>query len=152
MKCEYCANYMRGISECKFCHFEYDEYYVSDDWDILNLDDDYEWSHLQILTRIHAKGLPCLFADIWSDDNIAWLVGCNVFTDKIADVLGIHSDCVYNQGDQSFIVINLLLEKCIRKLEDEELKDKNERNEELIDVLNELIYGKNLEEWEVYND
>ena len=142
MKCEYCANYMSGIDECKFCHFEYDEWYVEDDFDILNLDDDYEWSHLQILNRIHAKKLPCIFADMWSDDNLAWLVGCNVFTGKIADVLGVHSECVYNQSDQSFIVINLFMEKCIRRLEEEEWKDEDKQNKELIDVLNKLIYGE----------
>lgn len=144
MKCEYCANYMNGIGECKFCHFEYEEHYVSDDWDILELDDDYEWSHLQILNRIHSKKLPCLFADIWSDDNIAWLVGCNVFTDKIADVLGVHSDCVYNQSDQSFIVINLFMEKCIRRLKEEKCKEEGMQNKGLIECLDELIYGEHL--------
>lgn len=144
MKCEYCANYMKGIDECKFCHFEYDEYYVSDDWDIFDLDDDYEWSHLQILNRIHAKGLPCLFVDMWTDDNIVWLVGCNVFTDKIADVLGVHKDCVYNQSDQSFIIIDLFMEKCIRRLEEEESKDENIQNKGLIECFNNLIYGEHL--------
>ena len=116
-RCGYCKNYMNGIGRCKFCNFEYDEYYTNDDWDILDLDEDYEWSHLQILNRIHAKGLPCLFADIWCDNNMAWLVGCNVFTSKIAEVLGVHEECVYNSSDQAFIIINLYQEKCIRKKE-----------------------------------
>ena len=126
MKCEYCANYLEGIDSCKFCHFEYDTFYTRDDWDILNLDDDYEWSHIQILNRLHSKGLPCLFADILCENNIAWLVGCNVFSSKLAEVLGVHEECIYNQADQSFVVINLYQEKCIRK---KEIKEKyNDEN------------------------
>ena len=117
-KCNYCANYLDNLGECKFCHFEYDDFYTRDDWDILDLDDDIEWSHLQILYRLHSKGLPCLFADIWSDKNIAWLVGCNVFSWKIAEVLNVHEECIYNHSDQAFIFLNLYQEKCIRKEEE----------------------------------
>ena len=117
MKCGYCANYMVGLETCKFCSFEYDEWYVKDDWDILNLDDDYEWSHIQIQNRLHAKGLPCSFVDIWSNKNIAILLGCNVYTERIAEVLGVHEDCIYNWSDQAMIIINLYQEKCIRENE-----------------------------------
>ena len=117
MKCEYCVNYIDGIDRCKFCHFEYDEFYTNDDWDILNLDDDEEWSHIQILKRLHSKGLPCLFVDMWADNNIAWLVGCNVFTSKLAKVLNMHEKCIYNSSDQAFVILNLYMEKELRKKE-----------------------------------
>lgn len=116
-KCNYCNNYLINVDRCKFCHFEYDEFYTRDDWDILDLDCDIEWSHLQILNRLHSKGLPCLFVDIWSDDNIAWLVGCNVYTSKLAEVLCMHEECIYNQTDQAFVILNLYQEKCIREIE-----------------------------------
>ena len=124
-KCNYCANYMYNVDRCKFCHFEYeDDWYTMDDWDVLNLDDDYEWSHLQILYRLHAKNLPCSFVDLWSDNNLAILLGCNVFTSKIADVLGVHEECIYNWSDQAMIIVNLYQEKCIRKKEyEDELKN-----------------------------
>lgn len=115
MKCNYCKNFVNDDEVCKYCNFECDEYYTKDDWDILDLDDDYEWKHLQILYRFHSLGLPCIFVDMWIDDNIAILVGCNVNSNKIANVLGIHEECVYNEHDQSFVVLNLFQEKCIRK-------------------------------------
>ena len=124
-KCRFCKNYLYGVDRCKFCHFEYeDEYYTRDDFDVLNLDEDYEWIHLQILNRFHALNLPCSFADIWSDNNIIILLGCNVFTSKIAEVLGVHEECIYNWSDQAMVVINTYMEKCIREKEYEDfLKD-----------------------------
>ena len=113
---------MEEIDTCKFCHFEPDEFYTRDDWDILDLDDDVEWSHIQILNRLHSKGLPCLFVDMWSDNNLAWLIGCNVFTWKLAEVLGIHEECIYNHADQAFVVLNLYQEKCIRLRKGKELR------------------------------
>ena len=132
MKCNYCKNKLIELDTCKFCHFEPEDYYTRDDWDILNLDDDYEWGHLQILYRLHAKGLPCLFADTWLDNNIAWLIGCNVFTSKLAEVLGVHVECIYNQSDQSFVIINLFQEKCIRMIEEYELDKSDEAKNELV--------------------
>lgn len=119
-KCGYCANFMYNINRCKFCHFEPVEYYSRDNFDILELDEDYEWVHLQILYRLHSKNLPCSFADIWTDNNIAILMGCNVQTWKIAKVLGVHEECIYNWSDQAMIIINLYMEKCIRKKEAKE--------------------------------
>ena len=121
MRCDYCKNYVYGGLEyederiCKFCDFEYDEFYTRSDWDILNLDCDIEWNHIQILNRLHANGLPCLFADIWSSNNIAYLVGCNVYSWKIAQVLGIHEECIYNDLDKGFVILNLYQEKCMRE-------------------------------------
>ena len=117
MKCNFCKNYMEGIDSCKFCHFEGDEFYMRDDWDILNLDNEEEWTHIQILNRLHSKGLPCIFADIWANNNLAFLVGCNVFSNKLAEVLGVHEECIYNEHDQAFVIINLYQEKCLRKEE-----------------------------------
>lgn len=123
-KCRICENYLQGLDTCKFCSFELSTEYppCTDDFDILNLDDDIEWSFIQILDRLHSKGLPCVFADMWSDNNIVILVGCNVFTSKIAEVLGVHEECVYNWTDQAMVVINLYQEKCIREKENEEEK------------------------------
>lgn len=120
-KCRVCEHYYGGLDTCKFCSFEWaTEYPPCNDWewDILNLDDDIEWSHIQILDRLHYKGLPCLFADMWSNNNIVLLVGCNVFTSRIAEVLGVHEECVYNWSDQSFVIINTYQERCIRKEEE----------------------------------
>ena len=115
MRCDYCSNYMYGLDSCKFCHFEYDEFYTRDDWDIFELDDDEEWSHLQVLKRLHSKNLPCLFVDMWTDNNMLVLIGCNVFSNKLAEVLGVHEECIYNESDQAFVIINLYQEKCLRK-------------------------------------
>lgn len=106
---------MYGLDSCKFCHFEYDEFYTRDDWDIFKLDDDEEWSHLQVLKRLHSKNLPCLFVDMWTDNNMMVLIGCNVFSNKLAEVLGVHEECIYNESDQAFVIINLYQEKCLRK-------------------------------------
>lgn len=106
---------MYGLDSCKFCHFEYDEFYTRDDWDIFELDDDEEWSHLQVLKRLHSKNLPCLFVDMWTDNNMLVLIGCNVFSNKLAEVLGVHEECIYNESDQAFVIINLYQEKCLRK-------------------------------------
>ena len=113
MKCDYCKNKLKGLDICKFCHFEMEDLYTDDEWDILNLDDDVEWSFIQILNRIHSKNLPCLAVDVFGED-IIYLVGCNVFTSKIAEVLGVHEECICNQSDQAFIIINLFKEKYLR--------------------------------------
>lgn len=120
-KCRVCEHYYRGLDTCKFCSFEWATNYPPCDdweWDILDIDEDIEWNYLQILDRLHAKGVPCLFADIWRDDML-YLVGCNAFSSKIAEVLGVHEESVYNQSDQAFVIVNLYQEKCIRRNEDE---------------------------------
>ena len=121
-KCRICENYLVGLDTCKFCSFELCDDYPpcnDDEFDILDLNDDVEWSHLQILDRLHSKGLSCSFADIWSDNNIAMLLGCNVFTSKIAEVLGVHEESIYNWTDQAMIIINLYQERCVRENEKE---------------------------------
>lgn len=128
-KCRMCVHYKydptvaysdTGFYSCEYCNFEYDETlpYDNDDWDIFELDDDFEWSHLQILDRLDRKGVPCIAVDIWIDNNLAILTGCNAHQHKIASALNIHEDCIYIVGDTTMVVINLYMEKCIRHDED----------------------------------
>ena len=67
-KCDICSNFLHGIDRCKFCNFEFDEslpWTDDSEWDILNLDfDETEWPHLQLMYRLKAKGIDCLFAVI----------------------------------------------------------------------------------------
>ena len=117
MKCRICKKYNKDLDECLCCEFEFDEDTpLYDDWDILELDDDYEWSHIQIMDRLKSEGIDCLFADIWTDDNMAFIVGCNERTHKIAGVLNIHEEVIYNDSEHSFIMLNLFQEKYIRGL------------------------------------
>ena len=122
-KCRYCENYYEGLDRCRFCIFEYsnDKYLQSiksDDWDIFNLDEN-EWEHLQILDRLYSKDIQCYQADIWWDNNMAYLLGCRASTDKIAKALNLHEEVVYNDGEQDFILLNLFQEKYIRGMLDE---------------------------------
>lgn len=117
MKCNFCSNYMSELDRCKFCSFEPDDFYTRDDWDILDLDDEVEWSHIQILNRLHSKGVPCVFADIFFGENIAYLTGCNAGSDKIAKVLGLHKESVYGNLDSGLVILNLFQEKYIRRSE-----------------------------------
>ena len=116
-KCRVCANYMSGLDRCKYCHFEWvDEYPPSsDDFDILKIDHDIEWGHLQILDRLHYKHIECIMADMWGNDEIAYLIGCKGNNKDIAEALGVHEDVIYNDYEHSMIIINLFQEKFIRK-------------------------------------
>ncbi len=118
-RCNYCTESKSDGRDCPHCKFKFDEDYFpykDDDWDILKLDDDLEWSHLQILYRLHLEGVECLRADIWVDDNLAVLVGCKANTETIARVLNVHKDCVYEDGLNSLVIINLYQEKHLRGL------------------------------------
>ena len=122
-KCRYCENYMTGVERCKYCHFEYckDKYFQSiksDDWDIFNLDEN-EWEHLQILDRLYSKDIQCYQADIWWDNNMAYLLGCRASTDTIAKALNLHPEVVYNDGEEDFVLLNLFQEKYLRGMLDE---------------------------------
>lgn len=125
-KCRMCKHYIFDPSKayayedhcvCEYCNFEYDEElpYDDDDWDIFNLDDDFEWSHLQILDRLDRQGVPCITADIWCDNNLAILTGCTAFPHKIASALNINEEVIYVVGDTTMVVINLYMEKNLRK-------------------------------------
>lgn len=125
-KCRMCKHYVfdptKAYSDtdyciCEYCNFEYDEDlpYDDDNWDIFELDDDFEWSHLQILDRLDRKGVPCIAVDIWTDNNLAILIGCTAFQYKIASALNIHEEVIYIIGDTTMVVINLYMEKCLRE-------------------------------------
>ena len=117
-KCDYCLNYLEGLDRCKYCHFEVDDFYTNDDWDLLNLDDDEEWGHQQLLKRLHSKGVECLFADMFID-NIAFLFGCNATNYQLSKVLGVSEDVIYNDYEHMLVIINLFQEKYNRGLLDE---------------------------------
>lgn len=132
-KCRMCTHYKYDPTasnfeceryKCEYCNFEYDEDlpYDNDDWDIFDLDDDFEWSHLQILDRLDRKGVPCVAVDIWIDNNLAILFGCNAYSHKIASALNIHEDCIYVIGDTTMVIINLYMEKVLR-CEGESIQD-----------------------------
>lgn len=117
-RCKFCKNYVYepyDSSHCKFCDFDYEEQ-TDDDWDILDLDDDVEWSHLQILERLHEKDIDCIFADSWIDDNVCFLVGVMAYPERVADALNIHVDTIYSDYDRGIMFINLFQEKCLRNL------------------------------------
>lgn len=109
---------MEALDTCKFCHYEENEY-KEDKWDILKLDDDEEWSHIQIHNRLHLKGIECLFVDIWGNDNLAILIGCNGSVDKVADALNIHRHCIYYDAEHQMLILNLLEEKIFRMMEND---------------------------------
>ena len=115
-KCKICNHFRNKYAICDYCNFEYCEDFklYEDDWDILNLDDDLEWSHLQIQYRLKSNNIYCTFADIWTDDNLAYIFGCNENEEKIASVLNIHRESIYYDYEHSFVIINLFMEKCLR--------------------------------------
>lgn len=115
-RCRVCDNYLSGIKHCKFCHFEWaTDYPPCNDieWDILDIDDDIEWSHHQILDRLHYKGITCIHADIWIDD-LAYLLGCNASVRDVARALGVDERCIYNDYEHLLMIINLVEEKALR--------------------------------------
>lgn len=115
VKCEICTHSING--HCEYCKFEYDEDYnpfKTDNWDILNLNDDVEWSHLQIQYRLWSKGIECLMADIWWDNNLAYLIGVKASRRDVADALNVHEEVVYDVGEMPLLIINLFQEKYLR--------------------------------------
>jgi hypothetical protein len=84
------------------------------DWDILNLDENEEWAHFQILDRLHSEGISCYYADIFFGDNLAFLIGCKDQTYDIANALNIPEDVIYNDFEHCFVILNLYQLKAIR--------------------------------------
>jgi len=118
-RCNYCTETTNDGSDCPHCQFKYDEDYFpykSDEWNILELDDDLEWSHLQILYRLHLYGIECLRADIFTNENIGILIGVKSDKSTVAKVLGIHEECIYCEWDEPFWILNLFQEKYLRGL------------------------------------
>ena len=122
MKCTFCKKYDFNKENCSQCEFEFDEdlYWNNDDkWDIFKIDDDYEWGHLQIQYRLKSKGIECLYADVWFDNNMAYILGAKANAYKVAQALKIKEECIYDDFEHGFMIINLFQEKYIRGLLDD---------------------------------
>ena len=120
MKCHICENFYHGIGRCKFCHFDFDEglpWTDDSQWDIFEMDDDTEWSHLQLQYRLKSKGIDCLSADIWFDNNMAYILGPKADKYRIARALGIHEEVIYDDFERGWFLINLFQEKFLRAKE-----------------------------------
>ena len=114
MNCKFCKNYIIEEDMCDFCQFEYKHASVLlDNWSIFGLDADgeSEWAHIQILDRLHEKGIECLFADIWYNENIAFIIGAKADADDIAKALNLHKECVYTEFEHGMVILNLFQEK-----------------------------------------
>lgn len=116
-KCRVCNNYLNGLERCKFCSFEWAEEYPpcnDDEWDILDLDYDIEWGHLQLIDRLFYKGIDCLSADIWWDNNLAIIIGCKASKSKVANALHISEKIIYDDMEHGLMILNLFQEKYLR--------------------------------------
>lgn len=115
-RCEICKKYNFNEKVCSLCDFSFDESlsWNNDDWDILKMDDDVEWSHLQIMYRLKSKNIECLFADIWWDNNLAYILGAKARGKDVAQALGVHEEVVYDGGENPILIINLFQEKYLR--------------------------------------
>lgn len=113
-KCNVCENYLVGLSEprCKFCHFEWAEELVKDEWDILNEDDAWGYEYA-IRDRLWSKDIECLSADIWGSNNMAIVYGC-CDEHRLAMALNVHSECIYTDPLHDVAIINLYQEKHLR--------------------------------------
>ena len=121
MKCKFCTKYDYLAEDCSLCQFEYDEelpWTKDDHWDILNLNDDIEWSHLQIQYRLKSKNIDCLHADIWFDNDVAFIIGAKANEERIAEALGLHKQAVYMEHESGLCILNLFKEKYLRGLLD----------------------------------
>lgn len=117
MKCHICGNYLHGIDRCKYCSFEYDDnlpWTYDVDWDIFEIDDDVEWSFLQIQYRLKSKGIDCLQVINWFEDNVIILVGVKAFPERVAKALKVHPESIASDSDIGIMVINLFKEKYLR--------------------------------------
>ena len=140
-KCTICNNYNFNTEECSRCEFEYGEelYWNRDDFDIFKIDDEYEWSHLQMMRRLKSEGIECLYADMWWDNNLAIVIGADASRERVASALNVHRDCVYDLGTMPMYILNLLQEKLIR-LGDGEFKVKL-NVDELVEYLSKFDKG-----------
>ena len=122
-RCTVCNNYMTELDRCKFCHFEWVDDYppCSDDpFDILDMQEEDGWEHIQIKDRLYYKGIKCWSADIWFDNNMAIIVNPQPSNRKgIADALGIHEEVVYDDCENGLMILNLFQEKWLRDELDE---------------------------------
>ena len=118
-KCKSCNNFLTKLERCKFCNFEYNEDYnpcAKYDWDILNLKEEDDWEHIQILDRLHYKNIDCLAADIWYNNDVALLIGNKGSDSEVAKALNVHQDIIYNDYEHGLVILNLFQEKFLRGL------------------------------------
>ena len=116
-RCHICENYLHGIERCKYCSFEYDDnlpWTNDNDFDIFEIDDDVEWSFLQIQYRLKSKGIDVLQVLNWGDDDSIVLTGVRAYPEKVAKALGVNKECIVSDSDVGIMVINLFKEKVIR--------------------------------------
>ena len=116
-RCHICENYLHGIERCKYCSFEYDDNlpWTNDvDWDIFEIDDDVEWSFLQIQYRLKSKGIDVLQVLNWGDDDSIVLTGVRAYPEKVAKALGVNTECIVSDSDVGIMVVNLFKEKVMR--------------------------------------
>ena len=113
-RCSVCENYLVGLAEprCKFCNFEWAKELIRDDWDIFNERDSWAYEH-SIRDRLWAKGIECLGADIWGNDDMAIVFGCSNAS-ELAQALNVHKECLYPDPIHDYVIINLYQEKDLR--------------------------------------
>ena len=118
MKCHICCNYLHGVERCKYCHFEYDDdlpWTNPCEWDILDIDEDVEWSFLQIQYRLKSKDIDCLQVFNWFEGDAILITGIReIHPDRISHALGVHKECISLDADAGICVINLFMEKYLR--------------------------------------
>jgi len=125
MSCKFCKYFNEEEEVCFNCiGYELDEkkFFQQNDFDIFNLDDDVEWSHIQIMEQLKNNGIECTFVDMFTNNNMAWILGCNERDSKIANVLNIHKECIYNDYEHCVVFLNLFQEKYLRGM----LNDKDD--------------------------
>lgn len=117
-KCRVCEHFISEQQGCSKCDFEWSTVYppvLDDEWDILKLDDELEWSFLQIQDRLRFKSIDCLLVINWFDNNVVLLFGVRAFADRVADALGVHRECISEDTDYGIMVVNLFQEKYLRR-------------------------------------
>lgn len=88
---------------------------MKNDFNIFELDDDVEWSHIQIRDHLWEQGVECIFVDMWVDD-MAFILGCNSKEYEIAKALNLHEESIYFDYEHSLVILNLYQEKHLRGL------------------------------------
>lgn len=112
-KCRVCKHYISEDEGCTKCEFDWSDEYppvLDDEWDIFNIDDDVEWSFLQIQDRLKYKGIDCLQVLNWYDGNAIVLIGVKAYGERVAKALGMHSECISEDSEIGIMVVNLFKE------------------------------------------
>ena len=118
-KCRVCEHYINEEEGCTKCEFTWAEEYPpcnDEKWDIFDINDELEWSFLQIMDRLQYKGIACLEVLNWYSDNVIILIGCRAYLDRIADALGVHEESMVQDLDIGITAVNLFKEKYLRGL------------------------------------